>query len=138
MHQSVFAFLHNCEIMENNGIFVTPASPLVSLTPKGNVIGPGSDLSNLNPTLSGDAVTGGVQDPLVGVIVTVAEGRQKGYIGTIKGTDGPNARVELHTNNKIITIEKQKLHRRRSVNGTFLSRNLGSSSSSKDGKLEPL
>ena len=76
----------------------------------------------MNPALSGGAVTGGMvgsgmghgmRDRLIGVIVTVVKGPQKGYVGTIKDTNGPNARVELNTNNKVITIEKQKLYRRK-------------------------
>ncbi|KAI0305112.1 hypothetical protein B0F90DRAFT_1156675 [Multifurca ochricompacta] len=130
VHQSFFAFLHNREILENGGVFVTRARSLVSLAPKGNIIRPGTDLSKMNPALSGGAVTGGMvgsgmgrgpRDRLIGVLVTVIKGPQKGYIGTIKDTNGPIARVELNTNNKVITIEKERLYRR-----------------NKDGKLEPL
>ncbi|KAH9030088.1 hypothetical protein EDB84DRAFT_1495355 [Lactarius hengduanensis] len=129
VHQSFFAFLHNREIIENGGVFVTRARSLVSLAPKGNIIRPGTDLSKMNPALSG-GVTGGMvgsgmgrgpRDRLIGVLVTVVKGPQKGYIGIIKDTNGPIARVELNTNNKVITIEKERLYRR-----------------NKDGKLEPL
>ncbi|KAH9993332.1 early transcription elongation factor of RNA pol II, NGN section-domain-containing protein [Russula compacta] len=130
VHQSFFAFLHNREIMENGGVFVTRARSLVSLAPKGNIIRPGTDLSKMNPALSGGAITGGMvgsgmgrglRDRLIGVLVTVVKGPQKGYVGTIKDTNGPIARVELNTNNKVITIEKERLYRR-----------------NKDGRLEPL
>ncbi|KAN0111674.1 hypothetical protein V8E52_008235 [Russula decolorans] len=130
VHQSFFAFLHNREIIENGGVFVTRARSLVSLAPKGNIVRPGTDLSKMNPALSGGATTGGMvgsgmgrgmRDRLIGVTVTVVKGSQKGYVGTIKDTNGPTARVELNTNNKVITIEKEKLYRR-----------------NKDGKLEPL
>ncbi|KAI0292869.1 hypothetical protein BC826DRAFT_1017266 [Russula brevipes] len=130
VHQSFFAFLHNREIIENGGVFVTRARSLVSLAPKGNIIRPGTDLSKMNPALSGGAVTGGMvgsgmgrgmRDRLIGVLVTVIKGPQKGYVGTIKDTNGPIARVELNTNNKVITIEKERLYRR-----------------NKDGRLEPL
>lgn len=124
VHQSFFAFLHNREIMENGGVFVTRARSLVSLAPKGNIIRPGTDLSKMNPALSGGAVTGGMvgsgmnrglRDRLIGVLVTVVKGPQKGYVGTIKDTNGPMARVELNTNNKVITIEKERLYRRKWV-----------------------
>ena len=77
----------------------------------------------MNPALSG-GVTGGMvgsgmgrgpRDRLIGVQVTVVKGPQKGYIGIIKDTNGPIARVELNTNNKVITIEKEKLDRRKLV-----------------------
>jgi transcription elongation factor SPT5 len=45
-------------------------------------------------------------------MVWVIKGAHKGYVGSIKDTNGPLARVELHTNNKVITIEKEKLHKR--------------------------
>ena len=60
----------------------------------------------MNPALSGGAVTGGMvgsgmnrglRDRLIGVLVTVVKGPQKGYVGTIKDTNGPMARVELNT-----------------------------------------
>jgi transcription elongation factor SPT5 len=121
VHQSFFAFLHNREIIENGGVFVTRARSLVSLAPKGNIIRPGTDLSKMNPALSGGATGGmvgsgmgrGIRDRLIGVTVTVVKGSQKGYVGTIKDTNGPTARVELNTNNKVITIEKEKLYRRK-------------------------
>ncbi|KAH9063598.1 hypothetical protein EDB87DRAFT_1703638, partial [Lactarius vividus] len=118
VHQSFFAFLHNGEIMENGGVFVTRARSLVSLAPKG--IQPGTDLSGVNPT-SSRGVGSGMGYRLIGVLVTVAKGPQKGYIGTIKDTNGPIACVQLNTNNEVITIEKERLSRR-----------------NKDGKLEPL
>ena len=114
--------MHNREIVENGGVFVTRARSLVSLAPKGNIIRPGTDLSKMNPALSGGAITGGMvgsgmgrgmRDRLIGVLVTVIKGPQKGYVGTIKDTNGSIARVELNTNNKVISIEKAKLCRRK-------------------------
>ncbi|KAF9806122.1 hypothetical protein IEO21_08804 [Rhodonia placenta] len=127
-HQSFFAFLHNRDYNENGGVFVTRARSLVSLAPKGNVMKLGAaDLSKMNPALSGGAMGGmvgsgnigrGPRDRLIGVTVTIVKGPQKGYVGTIKDTNGPIARVELVTNNKIISIDKSKL-KRRNPNGTL-------------------
>ena len=81
-----------------------------------------TNLSKMSPALSGGAVTGGMvgsgigrglRDRLIGVLVTVVKGPQKGYVGIITDTNGPIARVELNTNNKVITIEKEKLYRRK-------------------------
>jgi transcription elongation factor SPT5 len=124
IHQSFFAFLHNRDIVENGGVFVTRARSLASLAPKGNLVKtPGADLSKMNPALG--APTGGMvgsgnmgrgpRDRLIGVTVVVVKGTQKGYVGAIKDTNGPIARVELHTGNKVITIEKEKLYRKKSV-----------------------
>jgi transcription elongation factor SPT5 len=122
IHQSHFAFLHNREIVENGGVFVTRARSLASLAPKGNAMKPGvGDLSKMNPAMSGGAPLGGMvgsgnmgrgpRDRLIGVFVTVIKGPNKGLHGTIKDTNGPLARVELSANNKVISIEKEKLKR---------------------------
>ncbi|KAI8989014.1 transcription elongation factor Spt5 [Trametes punicea] len=129
-HQSFFAFLHNRDYAENGGVFVTRARSLVSLAPKGNIMKLGNtDLSKMNPALSGGAggmvgsgnIGRGPRDRLIGVSVMVIKGPSKGYVGTIKDTNGPHARVELLTGNKVITIDKEKLRRRKP-----------------DGSLEPL
>ncbi|TFK52900.1 transcription elongation factor Spt5 [Heliocybe sulcata] len=117
IHQSHFAFLHNRDYHENGGVFVTRARSLASLAPKGNLLKPGTDLSKMNPAMSGGAAGGmvgsamgrGPRDRVIGMTVSVIRGTYKGYVGTVKDTNGPVARVELHTNNKIITIEKDKL-----------------------------
>ncbi|THH21383.1 hypothetical protein EW146_g130 [Bondarzewia mesenterica] len=116
-HQSFFAFLYNRDIAENGGVFVTRARSLASLAPKGNILKPGTDLSKMNPALNGGMVGSGnigrgPRDRLIGVTVTVVKGPFKGYVGTIKDTNGPIARVELNTGNKIITIDKDKVKRR--------------------------
>ncbi|KAI0311407.1 hypothetical protein OF83DRAFT_1271398 [Amylostereum chailletii] len=124
IHQSFFAFLHNRDVTENGGVFVTRARSLVSLAPKGNAMKPGTDLSKMNPAMNGGGMVGsgnigrGPRDRLIGIFVTVVKGPNKGYNGTIKDTNGPIARVELNTGNKVITIDKEKL-RRRNANGTL-------------------
>ncbi|KAH9474560.1 Transcription elongation factor SPT5 [Psilocybe cubensis] len=129
-HQSFFAFLHNRDIAENSGVFVTRTRSLASLAPKSNVLKTaGADLSKMNPAMV--APTGGMvgsgnmgrgpRDRDIGATVTVIKGPHKGYVGTIKDTNGPIARVELRTGNKIIMIEKTKIYRRYP-----------------DGRLEPL
>ena len=83
----------------------------------------GTDLSKMNPALSGGAggmvgsgmMGRGPRDRLIGVSVMVIKGPSKGYVGTIKDTNGPHARVELLTGNKVITIDKEKLRRRKYV-----------------------
>ncbi len=118
IHQSYFAFLHNRDIAENGGIFVTRARSLVSLAPKSSLIPKaGGDLSKMNPALAmpaggmvGSAMgSRGPRDRSIGTFVQVIRGSHKGYVGTIKDTNGSIARVELTTRNKVITIEKEKL-----------------------------
>lgn len=121
IHQSHYAFLHNREITDLGGVFVTRARGLQSVAPKGTVNRPGGpDLSKLNPalgTVSGGMVGSGTmgkgpRDRLIGINIVVVKGPFKGYLGTIKDTNGAFARVELHTQNKVITVEKEKLRRK--------------------------
>ncbi|KAJ7713958.1 transcription elongation factor Spt5 [Mycena maculata] len=130
IHQAFYAFLHNRDIVENGGVFVTRARSLISLAPKGNLAkGPGAsmDLSKMNPALvppTGGMVGSGnmgrgPRDRLIGVTVTIVKGPYKGYVGAIKDTNGPIARVELHTGNKVVAVDKEKL-RRREENGRLV------------------
>ncbi|KZV92212.1 transcription elongation factor Spt5 [Exidia glandulosa HHB12029] len=117
VHQSYFAFLHNRDIPENGGVFVARARALAPLAPRG-MAKSSMDLTKMNPALAGGAMPSagtmdrGFKDPLRGAAVTIVQGGYKGYIGTIKETNGAHARVELSTNNKTISIEKSKLRRR--------------------------
>lgn len=52
------------------------------------------------------------KDKLINVRVWVVKGDYKGYMGVIKDTNGHMARVELSTNNKVISIDKGKLRRK--------------------------
>ncbi|KAI5824061.1 transcription elongation factor Spt5 [Schizophyllum commune Tattone D] len=111
IHQSFYAFLHNREIPENGGIFVTKTRSLAPVTPR-NEIKASTDLSKMNPALSASMAIGqigrGPRDRDIGLHVCIIKGPQKGYYGRIKDTNGNLARVEL-TGNKIISIDKSKL-----------------------------
>ena len=90
---------------------------------------PGTDLSKMNPLLSGGAggmvgsgtMGRGPRDRLIGVSVTIIKGPNKGYVGTVKDTNGSQARVELLSGNKVITIDKEKLKRRMYVYRSYLN-----------------
>ena len=106
----MFAYLHNREIPENGGVFVAYARNLVSTAPKGNTGRPKQG-STLNPDLFATP-TGQVEgiagrprrDERIERRVQVTKGAHKGYSGFIKDITGETARVELHTNSKVITI----------------------------------
>jgi transcription elongation factor SPT5 len=127
VHQSFFAFLHNRDIAENGGVFVTRVRSLASVVPKGSVVKTSMDTTKMNPAMTGGAAAGGMvgsmmrgpRDRLQGVNVTVIKGPHKGYIGIIKDTNGPFARVEISSKSKVITIEKDKLRRRKYVQSRF-------------------
>ncbi|KAF5384247.1 hypothetical protein D9615_003416 [Tricholomella constricta] len=138
IHQSFFAFLHNREITENGGVFVTRARSLASLAPKGsNLIRAGMDLSKMNPTIGapmggmvGSGAMGrGPRDRDIGLTVCVVKGPHKGYVGTIKDVNGSVARVELRTGNKVVSLEKEKLRERMPNGSLVLLTGRGSSAS---------
>lgn len=80
----------------------------------------GADLSKMNPSMvaplggmvGSGAMGRGPRDRDIGLTVCVVKGPHKGYVGTINDTNGPIARVELRTGNKVITLEKNKLRER--------------------------
>ena len=119
--------MHNRDVTENSGVFVTRARSLVSLAPKGNLIKTG-DLSKMNPSMMGGGMVGsgiigrGPRDKLIGTQVMVTRGPSKGVAGVIKDTNGNLARVELLTGNKVISIEKSKLRWRKYVAFPYFSR----------------
>jgi len=57
----------------------------------------------------------GPKDRLINMQVAVVKGEFKGYLGTVKDTNGNTARVELATNRKVISIDKSKLRRKKWV-----------------------
>lgn len=66
----------------------------------------------LSGGMAGSAMTRGPRDRDIGALVSIVQGPQKGYVGVIRDTNGPLARVELHIGNKIVTIDKKKLRRK--------------------------
>ncbi|KAI9255573.1 hypothetical protein BY458DRAFT_442143 [Sporodiniella umbellata] len=130
------AFLHSREHSENYGVWVTNTRSVMSATARNR---PASSLATQKPFEApnpynrdlrggdrgsdrggrgggrGGARGGfsgrgrGGRDNLVAKTVRIAQGPHKGYIGIVKDAIDDSARVELHTNSKIINIEKSKL-----------------------------
>lgn len=145
IHQGHFAFLHNREMEQNGGIFVVRCRSLEPIASKtGAKVGP--DLSKMNPALNSaqggaPSMARGPRDRLIGVNVAVIKGPHKGFIGTIKDVNGDHCRVEIHTQNRIITIEKAKLRRRKYVQRISIVDIMTNTLSlifSANGQLEPL
>ncbi|KAG8701973.1 transcription elongation factor spt5, partial [Ceratobasidium sp. 395] len=130
IHQSTYASLHNRDIAKNGGVFVTRARSLVSAAPKG--AGAGVDLSKMNPAMAGGVggmvgsgvMNHGPRDQLIGVSVMVTKGLRKGYMVNVKETNGNIVRFKLVTNNKVISVEKDKL-RMKGQDGKFIPLNDG-------------
>ncbi|EGG10140.1 uncharacterized protein MELLADRAFT_115567 [Melampsora larici-populina 98AG31] len=122
IYRSMYAFLHSHDTTENGGVFVTNARNLVSVAPKGGKKDAGAlDLTKMNPEMAGRPPVGGVapvagglgqrfkRDEDIGKLCYIIKGPNKGLQGIIKDINGLLARVELHTNNKTLTVEKTKL-----------------------------
>jgi transcription elongation factor SPT5 len=99
---------------------VARAQGLTFVTPKS---ASGNDLTKLNPALQAQLPYGGAslmapppvnpnKNRLVNTLVVVVKGTNKGLMGVIKDVLGQNARVELATNNKTLTINLAMLKRK--------------------------
>lgn len=109
--QSMVVFLHNRDILENNGVFI--ARPR-NLAPKFATSKSSTNLSKMNPQRRGDGAgappavngfQGRGRDVLKGKHIAIIRGPYKTYRGIIKETLGTSARVELESLAKTITLE---------------------------------
>ena len=122
IHRS-YLFLHNREQTENSGIFVVRATNVATIAAKGGRIAQkgstGLDLTKMNPSLqrNGGANGNGTMAPpktfgrdrALGQTVTIRKGPYKGLLGIVKDTTDLEARVELHTKSKTVTVAKEIL-----------------------------
>lgn len=126
-----YLFLHNNTQTENSGLFVARSTNVATIAAKGGRITAGPDLSKMNPALSmmnganGNAAMAPPKtfgrDKMLGKTVKVRRGPHKGMMGIVKDTTDAQARVELHSKSKIITIDKEALNIQESVqSSTFL------------------
>ena len=116
IHRS-FLFLHNKTQAENAGIIVVRTSNILTVSAKGGRSG-GPDLSKMNPALMKNNMGGGSampppksfgRDRMLGKTVLVRKGPFKGLVGIVKDSTDLQARVELHSKSKIVTIPKELL-----------------------------
>ena len=118
-----FLFIHSREQTENSGISVVRATNVATVAAKGGrltgsgVSGP--DLTRMNPAMQRNGGTNGNgvmlppkshgRDRALGQTVTIRRGPHKGLLGIVKDTTDLEARVELHTKSKTITVSKETL-----------------------------
>lgn len=131
LHRNL-VFLHSREHMDNYGVWVTDTRSVASTARSRNQINP--DVQKPNYANNGfrnerggaadirggrggrGGARGGFygrgrggRDNLVAKTVRIAQGPHKGYIGIVKDTTDTSARIELHTNCKVISVDKSKL-----------------------------
>ena len=117
-----FLFLHNREQTENSGISVVRASNVATVAAKGGRVAQGGtagpDLNKMNPAMMRNGVNGNGamappknfgRDRALDQTVTIRKGPYKGLLGIVKDTTDLEARVELHTKGKTITVPKDTL-----------------------------
>lgn len=115
-----FLFLHDREQLENAGIFVARSTNVMTIAAKGGraTANAGPDLSKMNPARAPNGMngSGGMAPPksmgrdrLLGQTVSIRKGPHKGLMGIVKDTTDTQARVELHTKAKIVTVDKEIL-----------------------------
>ena len=123
IHRS-FLFLRNYEQSENAGMFVARAANVATVAAKGGRLTgnstSGPDLSKMNPDLQRNSSMNGSMPPpaipktvgrdrAIGKTVTIRKGPYKGLLGIVKDATDFEARVELHTNSRTITVPKDCL-----------------------------
>ncbi|GAA5864685.1 hypothetical protein JCM8547_008270 [Rhodosporidiobolus lusitaniae] len=116
VYRSMYAFLHSRDLTENGGVFVCHARQLESTAPRG--VNKPKLSSGMNPERMGapplpqTQVQTGVSfrpDGRINRRVAVTMGTYKGHAGIIKDVTGNQARVELHSVRKVITVDIAKL-----------------------------
>ncbi|KAL8964389.1 MAG: hypothetical protein Q9183_004483 [Haloplaca sp. 2 TL-2023] len=127
-----FLFLHNREQTENSGISVVRATNVATVAAKGGRVAQansGPDLTKMNPAMQRNGANGANgngamappksfgRDRAQGQTVTIRKGPYKGLLGIVKDTTDTEARVELHTKGKTITVAKDTLGFKDSVTG---------------------
>ncbi|KAI9825909.1 MAG: transcription elongation factor spt5 [Thelocarpon impressellum] len=123
-----FLFLHSREQTEDAGVFVARATNVATVAAKGGrvtgKVSSGPDLAKMNPALQRNGGANGTGGPMappmmvqqrlgrdkaLGKTVTIRKGPHKGLLGIVKDTTDNEARVELHTKSKTITVAKDTL-----------------------------
>ncbi|OAT06168.1 transcription initiation protein spt5 [Blastomyces gilchristii SLH14081] len=118
IHRS-FLFLNNKDASDNAGIIVTRASNVTTVATSGGRLASRSapDFSRMNPAIQKNGMNGSGMPPpksfgrdrTIGKTVTIRKGPFKGLLGIVKDTTDAQARVELHSKNKVITVDKDML-----------------------------
>lgn len=120
-----FLFLHNRQMHENSGIFVVRNTSIVSVAAGQGRTNAGVDMSKIVSTNGRNGAPSAIPPPpktlgrdrLIGKTCTVRKGMYKGLLGIIKDTTETDARVELHTKNRVINIPKALLNIKDSATG---------------------
>ncbi|PYH93532.1 transcription elongation factor SPT5 [Aspergillus ellipticus CBS 707.79] len=132
IHRS-FLFLHNKAQAENSGIVVVRTTNIVTVSAKGGRSN-APDLTKMNPALMRNGMPGSMMAPpqksfgrdrMIGKTVMVRKGPFKGLVGIVKDSTDVQARVELHSKNKLVSIPKEILVVKDPVTGQTIDMSRG-------------
>ncbi|RAL62956.1 hypothetical protein DID88_004045 [Monilinia fructigena] len=90
-----------------------------------------TDLSSMNPAMKLNPKNNGQmlppksfgRDKSIGQTVTIRKGPYKGLLGIVKDTTDTNARVELHTKSKVVSVPKDCLGFKDKISGASIDPN---------------
>ncbi|PGH34920.1 transcription elongation factor SPT5 [[Emmonsia] crescens] len=129
IHRS-FLFLNNKDAGDNAGIIVTRASNVTTVATSGGRLASRSapDFSRMNPAIQKNGMNGSGMPPpksfgrdrTIGKTVTIRKGPFKGLLGIVKDTTDAQARVELHSKNKVVTVDKDMLSVKDPITGASI------------------
>ncbi|KAJ2157287.1 transcription elongation factor spt5 [Coemansia sp. RSA 552] len=114
-------FIKPRDATSNDAIFAVRTRQVESLSTRHNSLDPYATRNTRMPNgadrgrgrgrgggRGGGSLRGG-RDPLVGKTVIANRGPYKGYVGIVKDIAGTLARIELHTNARVVSVDKDKL-----------------------------
>lgn len=112
-----FVFVHNRTQPENAGVFVARCVNVTTVAAKGGRATAADAKTNSALQMkNGSGMNGAMAPPrsfgrdrLIGKTVTIRKGPYKGVLGIVKGTTETEARVEMHSKAKVITVGKDEL-----------------------------
>ncbi|KAH8594737.1 hypothetical protein B0O99DRAFT_624591 [Bisporella sp. PMI_857] len=129
-----YLFCRRAELGENGNVFVIRTTNVTSVSAKGGRVNsqPTPDLNSMNPAMKRNPNGGASdmpppktfgRDKAIGQTVTIRKGPYKGLLGIVKETTDANARVELHTKNKIVNVPKDALGFKDRITGASIDPN---------------
>ncbi|KAI8050351.1 hypothetical protein BDF22DRAFT_745680 [Syncephalis plumigaleata] len=109
------------EVTKNSGVFIVRGQQVRSMANTGARQALANDkfARPAPPIDRGHGRYNQRNDRLIGQTVVITQGKDKGLLGIVKECTSTGARVELHSNARVVAIDKAKLHVKTSTGGTI-------------------
>ncbi|RKP25900.1 hypothetical protein SYNPS1DRAFT_28384 [Syncephalis pseudoplumigaleata] len=114
-------FVRSREVTKNSGVFIVRGQQVRSMANTGarQVLANEKFARPAPPIDRGHGRYNQRNDRLVGQTVVITQGKDKGLLGIVKECTSTGARVELHSNARVVAVDKAKLHVKTSTGGTI-------------------